>query len=77
MTLIPRPHPCLCCSCPECGAVFMASALNEEYNDDSDANKYLLNQIAGYAGKGFNVSVKDVSEYKMYYCEHVKALKDK
>lgn len=55
----------------------MASALNEEYNDDSDANKYLLNQIAGYAGKGFNVSVKDVSEYKMYYCEHVKALKDK
>ncbi|MEK6879228.1 MAG: hypothetical protein AABY22_06440 [Nanoarchaeota archaeon] len=66
-----RSKPCLCVTCHECGAVFMATALKEEYHTDSDANKELLNDITGYARQGFSVAFKDATEFKLDYCGHL------
>ena len=67
-----REYPCICCSCPQCGAVFMASALKKEYHNDNDANRELLNDLANYASKGYNISVRNSSEFKLDYCIHLK-----
>lgn len=67
-----RTQPCLCVSCPECDAVFKASALNEQYHCDDQSNRELLNEVTDYARQGYNVSVKDVSEFSFKRCEHLK-----
>lgn len=71
--LIPRKLPCLCYSCPTCGAVFMATALNEEYHNEFDNMQELLNDITDYARKGYAISAKDASEFRLDYCEHLKS----
>lgn len=73
--LSPRKRPCLCCCCPQCGAVFMATALNEEYNTDAEHNQELLNDITDYARKGYVICAKDSNEFRLDYCEHLKAAK--
>ena len=67
-----RDYPCICCSCPQCGAIFMASALNEKYQNDADENKDLLNTLTNYARQGYNISVKNSDEFKLDYCTHLK-----
>lgn len=71
----PRTRPCLCVCCPSCGAVFMATALSKEYHNDSENNKKLLDELADYAKQGYAVSFKDAKEFKLDYCEHLKAVK--
>ncbi len=66
-----RDYPCILCSCPKCGAIFMASALNEKYHNDNDANRELLNDLANYASQGYNISVKNSDEFKLDYCNHI------
>lgn len=73
--LSPRTLPCLCVCCPTCGAVFMATALNEEYHNDAERNTELLNEITRYARKGYAIDFKDAKEFKLDYCEHLKAVK--
>lgn len=73
--LIQRKHPCLCCACPTCGAVFMATALNNRYHADDDANRDLLSDITDYATQGYLILAKDASEFRLDYCEHLKANK--
>lgn len=70
-----RNKPCLCASCPECGATFFASAIREDYLTDSEENRDMLKHAAKYFAEGFNVSVKDASSFKMDYCEHLKKYK--
>lgn len=71
----PRKFPCLCACCPTCGAVFMATALKEEYHNDYDNMKELLDDITDYARQGYTISSKDASEFRLDYCEHLKAAK--
>ena len=66
--MIPRPYPCLCIECPECGAVFMASALNHFDIEDAE----LIEDIKRYAKEGMNASFKNNNEFKLHLCEHVK-----
>lgn len=73
--LSPRKRPCLCCCCPTCGAVFMATALNKDYHGDDDSNRELLNDITDYAKQGYLITAKDASEFRLDYCEHLKAAK--
>lgn len=49
--LIPRPHPCLCASCPECGAVFSAAAFNVRFSNAETWEDY-----GKYAEEGYTVS---------------------
>ena len=70
--LTPRKYPCLCCCCPTCGAVFMATALKEEYHNDFDNMKELLDDVANYARQGYSIVSKDASEFRLDYCEHLK-----
>jgi len=67
--LIKRVRPCLCISCPKCGAIFYATALNKEYHNDNDCNRETLNDIADYAKKGYSVSFKSASEFSLSKCE--------
>jgi len=64
-----RRKPCLCCSCPECGAVFFAAAMKVEYFGD---NRNLLLELADYASQGYNIEAKNVDEFEMKFCEHLK-----
>lgn len=73
--LSPRTLPCLCVCCPTCGAVFMATALKEAYHNDPENNRELLNDITKYAREGYSVSFKDAKEFKLDYCDHLKAVK--
>ncbi len=50
----------------------MAAALNEDYHCDDDSNRELLNDLANYARLGYNICVKDASEFRLDYCEHLK-----
>jgi hypothetical protein len=63
-----RDYPCLCISCPDCGAVFMAIAT--KYLDEKDIQ--ILADIRKYAKDGYNASFKDSSEFKIDMCEHIK-----
>lgn len=72
MQMILRDKPCLCISCPICGSVFMATALNSKYHNDHDANQELLNEIAEYATKGYDVSFEEANNFMLNYCEHIK-----
>lgn len=73
--LSPRKLPCLCACCPTCGSVFMATALKEEYHNDFDNMKELLDDITDYARQGYTISSKDASDFRLDYCEHLKAAK--
>lgn len=72
MKIILREDPCLCISCPVCGAIFMATAINSKYHNDHTANQDLLNEISEYATKGYNVSFEEAKAFTLNYCEHVK-----
>lgn len=71
-----RNKPCLCISCPDCGAVFSAKAIRPDYLIDSESNFETLRDAGRYFTDGFNVSVKDASDFKIDYCDHLKQYKD-
>lgn len=73
--LISRNNPCICCSCPECDAIFMAASLNINYNNNNN-NEELLNDLAKYARIGYNISVKNSNEFKLDLCTHLKSKKN-
>lgn len=70
-TIAKRSYPCICCACPKCNTIFMAAALKEEYHNDADANRQLLNDLAKYAAEGYNIYVKNADEFKINRCEHL------
>ncbi len=67
-----RDKPCICVSCSECGAVFFASAIREDYLTDREDNTEMLKEVAGYFKEGYDIAVKDASNFEMDYCEHLK-----
>jgi hypothetical protein len=70
-----RNKPCLCASCPECGATFFATAIREDYLTDSEENRDTLKTVANYFKEGFDINVKDATAFKLDYCEHLKQYK--
>ena len=68
-----RLYPCLCVSCPECGSVFHAVAMWQEFHGDNEGNKELLDTLCEYAEEGYNVSFRNRDEFDLKYCEHMKS----
>ena len=66
-----RTKPCLCIECPECGAIFKAVGLCNEFQQSSEDNNRLLSEITSYAEQGYNVSFKNNDEFKLNFCDHI------
>lgn len=64
-----RTMPCICVSCPECGAVFMGSLFSIGIIK-TDTN--LINELEEYAKDGYTIDIRDAHDFKLDYCEHVK-----
>lgn len=67
-----RDKPCLCIECPDCGAVFHAIALHKDFFNDAGYKDEFLDEIIDKAQAGFNISVKNVTEFELNYCDHLK-----
>jgi len=60
-----RKFPCICVKCPDCGFVFMGSIFSAGVLAH---DKDLLIELEKYAKEGYDILVKDESEFKVNRC---------